>query len=155
MSAEALPAGTNIPAFTLRTEDGEPFTEADLQGKTTVLVFYPFAFSPVCTDQLKLYQDRIEEFGDAVLYGVSTDATPAQVAFKDQLGVDIAQLSDFEPKGETAKKLGLYFAPAGMTNRGLLISKPDGTVGWSHVADSPGDLPPVELVLEGLVAARA
>ena len=147
--------GTKVPDFVLKTADGEDFTQDDLQGKTTVLVFYPFAFSPVCTDQFQVYEEALEELTakGATLYGVSTDATPSQVAFKEKLGVSIEQLSDFEPKGETARKFGAYFEPAGMTNRALVIVGPDGVVQWSHLAANPGELPGVNLIFDGLDAA--
>ena len=68
--------GTPAPEFTLRREDGSEFTRADLEGSTTVLVFYPFAFSPVCTDQFNLYEEVLDEFRSrgATLYGVSCDS---------------------------------------------------------------------------------
>ncbi|WP_354702257.1 Alkyl hydroperoxide reductase E [Paraconexibacter sp. AEG42_29] len=144
--------GTPVPDFVLKTGDGEDFTPADLEGKTTVLVFYPFAFSPVCTDQFQIYDEVIDELKakGAVVYGVSTDATWSQTAFKEKLGVSIEQLSDFEPKGATSKAFGAYFDPAGMSNRALVIVGPDKTVTWSHLADSPGDLPGVNLLFDNL-----
>jgi peroxiredoxin (alkyl hydroperoxide reductase subunit C) len=147
--------GTPVPDFVLKREDGSDFTNADLQGATTVLVFYPFAFSPVCTDQLSIYDEALDELKQegAVMYAVSTDATPAQVAFREKLGVSIEQLSDFEPKGAAARAFGAYFEPAGMTNRALVIVGPDGVVTWSHLAASPGDLPGVNLIFDGLAAA--
>ena len=150
-----IAAGQTVPDFTLKTAEGEDFTAADLDGKTTVLVFYPFAFSPVCTDQLQIYDEAIDELRaqGAVLYGVSTDATYSQTAFKDKLGVSIEQLSDFEPKGATARAFGAYFEPAGMTNRALVVVGPERTVTWSHLADSPGDLPGVNLIFDALAAA--
>ena len=146
--------GTPVPDFSLARADGESFTQEDLKGKTTVFVFYPFAFSPVCTDQLQVYEEALGELTaqGATLYGVSTDATYSQQAFKEKLGVSIEQLSDFEPKGETARKFGAYFETAGMTNRALVIVGPDGVVRWSHLADSPGDLPGVGLLFDGLGA---
>jgi peroxiredoxin len=149
--------GTPVPDFVLKQEDGGDFTQEDLKGRTTVLVFYPFAFSPVCTDQLQVYEEALPELAEqgAVMYAVSTDATPAQTAFREKLGVSIPQLSDFEPKGATSKALGAYFEPAGMTNRALIIVGPDGTVAWSHLADSPGDLPGVNLIFDGLEAVSA
>ena len=95
----ALSAGTPVPEFTLRRGDGREFTRADLEGQTTVLVFYPFAFSPVCTDQLSVYQEVLPELEakGATLYGVSCDSTWTQNEFREKLGVDIEQLSDFEP----------------------------------------------------------
>jgi peroxiredoxin len=146
--------GTAVPEFTLKREDGSDFTRADLLGQTSVLVFYPFAFSPVCTDQLQIYEEALEDFRaqGATLYAVSTDASYSQIAFKEKLGVTIEQLSDFEPKGETARKLGAYFEPRGMTNRALVIVGPDGVVTWSHLADSPSDLPGVGMIFDGLAA---
>jgi peroxiredoxin (alkyl hydroperoxide reductase subunit C) len=150
--SDLIEPGSPAPEFSLATEDGGTFTNEDLQGQTTVLVFYPFAFSPVCTDQLQIYEEVGEEFAkrDAKLYAVSTDASWSQTAFREKLGVTIPQLSDFEPKGETAKKLGTYFDPAGMTNRAIVIFGPDATVRWSYVAPSPGDLPGANLILEAL-----
>ena len=100
-----ITAGEPAPEFTLATYDGKPFTRAGLEGRTTVLVFYPFAFSPVCTEQLSLYNEVLDEFEarGATLYGVSCDAVWSQKAFKESLGVDIEQLSDFEPKGAACR----------------------------------------------------
>ena len=147
--------GTKVPSFSLAREDGSTFTEADLVGQTTVLVFYPFAFSSVCTSQLQVYTEALPEItaDGAVIYAVSTDSSVSQAAFREQLGVPIEQLSDFEPKGATAKLFGAYFEPAGMTNRALVIVGPDGCVTWSYLADSPGDMPGVNLIIDGLAAS--
>ena len=147
--------GTSVPEFRLRREDGSDFTREDLLGHTTVLVFYPFAFSPVCTDQLQIYEEALEDFAaqGATLYGVSTDASWSQKAFREKLGVSIEQLSDFEPKGATSRAFGAYFEPGGMTNRALVIVGPDGVVRWSHLAESTGDLPGVGLIFDGLAAS--
>jgi peroxiredoxin (alkyl hydroperoxide reductase subunit C) len=144
--------GTPVPEFVLRREDGSAFTQDDLRGRTSVLVFYPFAFSAVCTDQLQVYEEALPELRErgVTLYGVSTDAPDSQRAFREQLGVSIEQLSDFEPKGETARKFGAYFAPGGMTNRALVLVGPDGTVRWSHLAANPGELPGVNLIFDAL-----
>jgi peroxiredoxin (alkyl hydroperoxide reductase subunit C) len=149
--------GTPVPEFALKRHDGEPFTRNDLRGRSTVLVFYPFAFSPVCTDQLQVYEEALDELEaqGAVLYGVSTDATWSQQAFKEKLGISIEQLSDFEPKGEASRKFGAYFEPGGMTNRAIVIVGPDAVVRWSHLADSPGDLPGVNLIFDALQAPAA
>jgi peroxiredoxin len=150
-----IAAGTPVPEFALKREDGEDFTREDLLGTTTVLVFYPFAFSPVCTDQLQIYEEALEDFAaqGATLYGVSTDHSYSQKAFKEKLGITIGQLSDFEPKGAAARAFGAYFEPGGMTNRALVIVGPDGVVRWSHLAESPGDLPGVGLIFDGLAAS--
>jgi peroxiredoxin len=148
-----LQAGTPAPEFTLKRADGSDFTRQDLAGETTVLVFYPFAFSPVCTDQLNLYQEMLGEFANrgATLYGVSCDATYAQSAFAEQLGVTIEQLSDFEPKGEVCRAFGVYH-PGGFPQRALVIVDPECVVKWSYEAPSPGDLPGANLIFDGLAA---
>jgi len=148
-----LQPGTPVPDFTLRRGDGTEFTHADLRGTTTVLVFYPFAFSPVCTDQLNLYQEVLDEFTSrgATLYGVSCDATYSQTAFRDKLGVTIEQLSDFEPKGAVCRAFGVYH-PLGFPQRALVIVGPDALVKWSYQAPSPGELPGANLIFDGLGA---
>jgi peroxiredoxin len=145
--------GTPAPDFTLRREDGSEFTRGDLEGNTTVLVFYPFAFSPVCTDQLNLYEEVVDDFKalGATLYGVSCDASYSQKAFREKLGVTIEQLSDFEPKGETCRAFGVYH-PGGFPQRALVIVGPNGVVMWSYLAPSPGDLPGANLIFDGLAA---
>ena len=138
----AIAAGEPAPEFSLARSDGAPFTRADLLGKTTVLVFYPFAFSPVCTDQLSVYNELLDDFAarGATLYGVSCDATWSQKAFKEQLGVDIEQLSDFEPKGAACRAFGVLH-PMGFPQRALVVIAPDGVVKWSYEAPSPSELP--------------
>lgn len=151
-----MAAGTPAPDFTLRREDGSEFTRQDLLGNTTVLVFYPFAFSRVCTDQLNLYEEVLDEFKarGATLYGVSCDAAYSQSAFREQLGVSIEQLSDFEPKGAACRAFGVYH-PLGFPQRALVIIGPDGVVKWSHQAPSPAELPGANLIFDGLAAAAA
>jgi peroxiredoxin len=147
-------AGQPAPEFSLARHQGAPFTRDDLLGRITVLVFYPFAFSPVCTNQLSVYQEVLEDFAErgATLYGVSCDATWSQEAFREQLGITIEQLSDFEPKGEACRAFGVLH-PGGFPQRALVMTGPDGTVLWSHQADSPGDLPGANLIFDALDAA--
>jgi peroxiredoxin (alkyl hydroperoxide reductase subunit C) len=146
--------GTRAPDFTLRRADGSEFTRADLLGQTTVLVFYPFAFSSVCTDQLHLYEEVLEDLRaqGATLYGVSCDATFSQTAFREHLGVSIEQLSDFEPKGATCRAFGVYH-PGGFAQRALVIVDPGGVVKWGYEAPSPSELPGANLIFDGLAAA--
>lgn len=146
-------AGTPVPEFSLARGDGSRFTHEDLLGQTTVLVFYPFAFSPVCTDQLNLYEEMLDEFAaeGATLYGVSCDSTWAQTAFKEQLGVSIEQLSDFEPKGAACKALGVLH-DKGFPQRALIVVGPDGVVRWSYQAASPADLPGANLIFDALAS---
>ena len=147
-----LPAGAPAPEFSLARHDGSRFTRADLEGRTTVLVFYPNAFSPVCTDQLSIYNEVLDEIAarGATVYAVSCDNHHAQEAFRQHLGIEIEQLSDFEPKGAVSKAFGAYFEPAGFSNRALVIVGPDGVVRWSHEAANPGELPGANLIFDGL-----
>jgi len=149
-----LAPGTPVPEFRLRREDFSRFTHEDLAGQTTVLVFYPFAFSPVCTDQLNLYQEVLDGFTEAgaTLYGVSCDSVWALKAFREQLGVSIEQLSDFEPKGATCRAFGVYHEQGGMPQRALVMIGPDGVVQWSHEAPNPGELPGANLIFDALAA---
>ena len=146
-----IAAGTPAPEFSLARADGERFTREDLLGRTTVLVFYPFAFSPVCTSQLNVYNDLLEDFSarGATLYGVSCDATWSQQAFKQQLGVEIEQLSDFEPKGATCRAFGVLH-PGGFPQRALVVIGPDVVVKWSYEAPSPAELPGANLIFDAL-----
>jgi peroxiredoxin (alkyl hydroperoxide reductase subunit C) len=158
-TAGPIAPGTPVPDFTLQREDGSAFTAADLEGKTTLLVFYPFAFSPVCTDQLGLYEDVLSDYlakRDVTMYGVSCDARWSQTAFREKLGVNIPQLSDFEPKGAACRAFGVYH-PGGFPQRALVIIGGDAVVAWSYQAPSPTDLPGANLIFDGLdaVAARA
>jgi peroxiredoxin (alkyl hydroperoxide reductase subunit C) len=150
-ASTVLAPGTKVPEFKLVTEGGEDFTETGLQGKTTVLVFYPFAFSPVCTDQLQVYEQSLGEIEaqGADIYGVSCDSSWAQKAFREKLGVSIEQLSDFEPKGAACNVFGVLH-PGGFPQRALVIVGSDGVVRWSYQAPSPADLPPVHMILGGL-----
>jgi len=154
VTSGVLEPGTPAPEFTLRRADGSEFTRADLEGTTTVLVFYPFAFSSVCTDQLNLYEEMLNDFRaqGATLYGVSCDATYSQTAFRERLGVSIEQLSDFEPKGATCRAFGVYH-PGGFAQRALVIVGPDAIVKWSYEAPSPSELPGANLIFDGLAAA--
>jgi peroxiredoxin len=146
-----LSAGEPAPEFSLARADGTPFTRADLLGRTTVLVFYPFAFSPVCTDQLSVYNELLDEFAakGATLYGVSCDATYSQQAFKEHLGIAIEQLSDFEPKGAVCRAFGVLH-PGGFPHRALVVTGPDGVVKWSYRAPSPSELPGANLIFDAL-----
>jgi peroxiredoxin len=146
-----IAAGQPAPEFSLARAEGAPFTRADLEGERTLLVFYPFAFSSVCTEQLSIYNDLLDDFRGhgLTLYGVSCDAVASQQAFKQQLGVEIEQLSDFEPKGAACQAFGVLH-PAGFPQRALVLIVPDGVVEWSHEADTPGDLPGANLIFDAL-----
>jgi peroxiredoxin len=151
-----IAAGNTAPPFSFEREDGSRFTERDLEGQRTVLVFYPFAFSPVCSDQLQLYEGLRGELAEqgVTLYGVSCDSTWAQAAFKAKLGVSSEQLSDFEPKGAACAAFGVLHE-GGFPERALVAIGPDAVVGWSYQAPSPGELPAPKLLRVGAATAFA
>jgi peroxiredoxin len=147
-----LAAGEPAPEFSLaRASGGEPFTHHDLAGTTTVLVFYPFAFSPVCTDQMRVYNELLDDFAErgATLYGVSCDSVWSQRAFRETLGIDIEQLSDFEPKGATCRAFGVLHE-LGMPERALAVIGPDRVIQWSYQAPQLGELPGANLIFDAL-----
>jgi len=146
-----IAAGTPAPEFALTTADGSSFTREDLLGRTSVLVFYPNAFSSVCSDQLALYEEVLPELAErgATPYAISTDGRYSQAAFRAKLGSSIEQLSDFEPKGATARAFGVLHAK-GYADRALVIVGPDGVVRWSHRANTPDDIPGANLIFDGL-----
>jgi len=147
--------GSEAPDFTLSDQDGNEVSLADLEGQTSVLVFYPLDFSPVCTDQLNVYQEvlpDLEEQG-AKLYGVSVDSAFAHKAFQEQLGVSIPLLADFNPKGEVAKAYGVYVDERGHSRRALVMIGPDLTVKWAYHASSPLEVPGANLIFDALQAA--
>jgi peroxiredoxin len=149
--------GTAVPEFVLRREDGELFTRENLAGTTTVLVFYPAAFSSVCTDQFQILEEVLGDLAaqGATLYGVSCDQSDSQTAFRESLGVTIPMLSDFEPKGAATRAFGCYFAPTGVSNRALVIVGPDLQVLWSWEGEHPGILPGANLIFDGLAAGAS
>ena len=145
--------GTPVPEFELTREDGSRFTRDQLAG-TTVLVFYPAAFSSVCTDQFQILEEVLEDVSaqGATVYGVSCDQRESQTAFREATGVSIEMLSDFEPKGAATKAFGAYFEPTGVSNRALVIIGPDQVVQWSWEGEHPGILPGANLIFDGLAA---
>ena len=144
--------GLVAPAFTLPNHRGEAVSLSDFRGRRVVLCFYPNDFSPVCSDQLSVYQEvkpELEEKG-VELVGISVDHIHAHRAFREKLGIDTQLLADFEPKGEVARAYGSYFDPAGMANRTLVLIDPDGRVEWSYESPSPGEAPGANLIFDAL-----
>ena len=147
-----IAAGEAAPDFSLRDQDGEEVSLSDYRGRRVLLVFYPFDFSSVCSDQLSVYQEvkpELEEKG-VELVGISVDHIHAHRAFREKLGIDTQLLADFEPKGEVAKAYGSYFEPAGMANRTLVLVDADGRVEWSYESPSPGEAPGANLIFDAL-----
>jgi peroxiredoxin (alkyl hydroperoxide reductase subunit C) len=147
--------GTPAPDFTLPDQDGNEVSLSDLRGQTTVLVFYPNDFSPVCTDQLNVYQEVLPdlEAEGVKLLGVSVDSAFAHKAFQQHLGVTIPLLADFHPKGEVSRRYGVYSEKWGVSRRALVMIDPEGVVSWSRVAASPLEIPGANLIFDAVGAA--
>lgn len=135
----AVELGSSAPDFALPDTHGTPVHLADLRGKPVLLVFFPFAFSGICTSELCELRDNIEEFEHAgvTILGISCDATYAQRAWSEQQGFTFELLSDFWPHGETARAFGVLDEDHGLALRGSFLIDADGLVGWS-VVNPPG-----------------
>ena len=151
-----IEAGQQAPDFTLPNQEGKEVSLSDLleEGKNVVLVFYPLDFSPVCTDQLNVYQEVLEdlEAAGAKLVGISVDSAFCHSAFQQHLGISIPLLADFEPKGEVARAYGAYINSRGHNKRALVMIGPDGVVKWSHLSPSPLEIPGANLIFDALEA---
>jgi peroxiredoxin (alkyl hydroperoxide reductase subunit C) len=144
--------GSPAPDFTLPDQDGNKVSLEDLRGQTSVLVFYPLDFSPVCTDQLNVYDEVLDELGRAGvrLYGVSVDSAYCHKAFQTQLGIRIPLLADFHPKGAVAKAYGVYNEEWGNAARSLVMIDQDLKVRWTHRSPSPLEIPGANLIFDQL-----
>jgi peroxiredoxin len=144
--------GTPAPDFALPNHAGKQVKLSDFRGRKVVLVFYPLDFSPVCTDQLSIYQEvlpQIEGKG-ATLVGISVDSSWAHRAFREKLGIDIPLLSDFEPKGEVIRAYGAYLDAVGHANRSLVLVDEQGVVSWVHESPTPLEIPGANLIFDAL-----
>ncbi|HLM28053.1 MAG TPA: redoxin domain-containing protein [Thermoleophilaceae bacterium] len=150
-----IEAGAQAPDFTLPDQDGNEVSLSGLKGQRVVLVFYPSDFSPVCTDQLNVYQEVLAELEErgAQLLGVSVDSAWTHKAFREHLGVSIPLLADFHPKGEVAKAYGVWVDDYGVSARALVMVGPDGTVEWSYRSPSPLEIPGANLIFDALDAS--
>ncbi len=149
-----IEVGAQAPDFTLPDQDGKEVSLSDFRGRTVVLVFYPADFSPVCTDQLNVYQEVIGEIEaeGASLYGISVDSAFAHKAFREHLGITFPLLADFHPKGEVARSYDVYLDERGHSHRALVMIGPDLVVKWSHLSPSPLEIPGANLIFDALEA---
>lgn len=131
-----LEPGTQAPDFELGASPDKAIRLRDLRGRPVVLAFYPADWSPVCGDQMALYNELLDEFEelDAQLLGVSVDGVWCHAAFGDQRGLRFPLLSDFEPKGAVARLYGAYRESDGTTERALFVIDRDGVIRWSHLS---------------------
>jgi peroxiredoxin len=147
-----IAAGEPAPDFTLRDQDGEKVSLADFRGRKVLLVFYPADFSPVCGDQLSIYQEVKPEIAErgVELIGISVDSAYSHKAFREKIGIDTTLLSDFEPKGEVARAYGSYLDRFGIANRTLVLIDENGIVAWAYESPSPGELPGANVIFDAL-----
>src|SRR5205085_11628463 len=136
-SADAiLPAGTQAPAFALKSTPDKSYSLSDFRGKPVVLAFYPADWSPVCGDQMALYNEMGEEFSTygAQLLGISVDGVWCHKAFAEARRIHFPLLSDFEPKGEISRRYGVYDDKSGISQRALFVIDTSGVIAWSYLS---------------------
>jgi peroxiredoxin len=138
MSPQATPLtpGTQAPDFELRSTPDQTVSLADFRGQPVILAFYPEDWSPVCSDQLALYQELLPEFQrfKAELLGISVDGIWSHLAFARDRNLHFPLLADFEPKGEVARTYQVYRDTDGTSERALYVIDADGIVHWSYVS---------------------
>lgn len=146
----ALGPGTPAPEFTLRDQAGEAVSLRELRGSPVVLVFFPATWSPVCGDQLTLYNEVLPLFQEhgARVVALSVDGKWCQQAFAGQRNLGFPLLSDFHPKGAVARRYGVYDDENGVARRALFVLDGEGIIRWSHV--SPAGVNPGA---DGILAA--
>lgn len=131
-----LQPGTEAPDFTLRTTPDQTVSLNELHGHPVILVFYPADWSPVCGDELAVYNELLSEFRryDAQLLGISVDGVWSHDAFAADRNFHFPLLSDFEPKGEVARAYGVYREREGIAERALFVIDGEGVIRWSYVS---------------------
>ncbi len=145
--------GTKAPDFSLPDQDGHRVSLSDFAGERLLLVFYPLDFSPVCTDQLSLYQEVLGEIEaqGAKLVGISVDSVYCHKEFRQKLNLTMPLLADFNPKGKVSQDYGAWIEGAGTSSRCLVLIE-DGEVKWSYAAPNPGEIPGANLIFDALAA---
>jgi peroxiredoxin len=145
--------GSEAPDFTLRDENGEEFTLSSLRGRNVVLVFYPLAFSSICTKELHDISGSAPSYAEAGadVIGISVDSPYTLKAFKRDEDLKARLLADFHPKGEVAKKYGAYIEEAGIATRATFVIDKDGKVAHK-VVTHPGEARNQDEYLEALAA---
>ena len=132
----ALTAGTPAPDFALKSTPDQTVRLSEFRGRPVVLVFYPADWSPVCGDQVGLYNELLSEFQDlgAEIVGISVDGPWCHTAFSRAQKLHFTLLADFEPKGEVARLYGVYRESDGTSERALFVINAEGIIHWSYVS---------------------
>jgi peroxiredoxin len=136
----SISVGDTAPDFSLPDSDRQVVSLADLRGAPVLVVFYPFAFSGICTGELCQLRDELSTYTEAgvKVVAISTDPTFSLKAFREQQGFEFPLLSDFWPHGAVAQAYGVFNDAAGMALRGTFLVDADGKVAFAEV-NSPGD----------------
>ena len=131
-----LAPGTAAPDFALYTTPDQKIKLSQLKGKKIILAFYPADWSPVCGDQMALYNETLKLFHkqNAELIGISVDSKWCHLAFSQSRNLHFPLLADFEPKGEVSKKYGAYDEKEGESNRALFVIDKEGIIAWSYLS---------------------
>ena len=131
-----LPPGTEAPEFRLPSTPDQTVSLNEFRGQPLILAFYPEDWSPVCSDQLALYQELLPEFQkfNAELLGISVDGIWSHIAFAKDRNLHFPLLADFEPKGDVSRTYQVYRATDGTSERALYVIDVDGIVRWSYVS---------------------
>lgn len=150
-----LKPGTQAPDFRLKATPDQQLSLSDFRGQPVVLAFYPADWSPVCSDQLNVYNTILDEFRghDAQLLGISVDGVWCHLAFSKQTQLAFPLLSDFEPKGAVARRYGAYDGQEGLAERALFVIDEQGKIVWSYIAPI-GVNPGADGILEALEDLR-
>ena len=141
-TAKILSSGARAPDFALSAGPDKLLKLSDLRGRPVVLVFYPADWSPVCGDQVALYNEILPDFREygAELIGISVDGVWCHAAFARDRNLHFPLLADFEPKGAVARLYGAYREKEGISERALFVLDGDGIIRWSFL--SPIDVNP-------------
>jgi peroxiredoxin len=132
----ALEAGAPAPNFTLASTPDQKVSLEDFRGRPVILAFYPADWSPVCGDQIALYNEILPEFRrfGAELFGISVDGAWCHSAYRQSRNLHFSLLADFEPKGEVARQYGVYREGEGICERALFVIDGEGKIAWSYVS---------------------
>jgi peroxiredoxin len=149
-SDDSSAIGAQAPDFALRSSPQDVFSSTQLRGNPAILAFYPADWSPVCGDQLALYQAVLPEFEryNAQLVAISVDGVWCHRAYAEARGLTFPLLADFEPKGEVSRRYDAYRADDGVSERALFVLDADGVIAWREVVP-----PEVNPGADGVLAA--
>lgn len=157
-----LKTGSTAPDFSLKVTPDQRLSLSDFQGHPVILVFYPADFSPVCSDEVALYNEVLPEFQkyQAQVMGISADNVWCHLAFAEDYNLRFPLLSDFQPKGEVAMKYNAYLEDEGEAARAIYLVDRDGAIAWGYVAPigvnpgADGVLNALESLQSGRLAAK-